>query len=413
MRQDNRPGALRRLTAVDEVEAVIGRPAAVIMLKQIGSLDEGCRAVLARSPVAAVGYRDADGARRTDFVGGAPGFARVLSPTRFSCALPGPGDPRGPASFFFLLPGVGEILRVNGTVAGRAGAETAFDVEEAYMHCAQAVLRSRLWQPPPPEAPSAAADTASPSDPADPADAAGTAAGGPLDRPGVAEFLAAAPFLALSTWDSSAGSDTSPRGDRGPVARILDGRTLVIPDRRGNKRADSLHNLLQDDRLSLAALVPGHGGVLHVRGRGAITDDAPLLATLALRGTPPHLALVVDVEHAELVDNDAVTRSRLWTPDARLDRDAAPDMMALAGDHLAANAGAEGAPPAFLLRLLGALPGVTRLMRLVIDRAYRSGLRKEGYDDEPGARRRQSPRRRAGAGGSGGRARSRAGQGDR
>ncbi|GAB3890953.1 hypothetical protein GCM10029964_063330 [Kibdelosporangium lantanae] len=109
---------------------------------------------------------------------------------------------------------------------------------------------------------------------------------GPLRGPGVAEFLAAAPFLALSTWDTSGGADTSPRGDRDAVARILDGRTLVIPDRRGNKRADSLHNLLQEDRLSFAALVPGRTGVLHVTGRGSITDDPALLATMALRGTP-------------------------------------------------------------------------------------------------------------------------------
>ncbi|MEV4726781.1 hypothetical protein [Micromonospora humida] len=57
------------------------------------------------------------------------------------------------------------------------------------------------------------------------------------------EFLAAAPFLALSSWDTEGGSDTSPRGDRGAVVRVLDGRTLVLPDRRGNKRADTLHNL--------------------------------------------------------------------------------------------------------------------------------------------------------------------------
>ncbi|WP_346426647.1 pyridoxamine 5'-phosphate oxidase family protein [Streptomyces sp. YIM 130001] len=155
-------------------------------------------------------------------------------------------------------------------------------------------------------------------------------------------------FLALSTWDASQGSDTSPRGDRREVARILDGRTLAIPDRKGNKCADSLHNLLQDERLSFAALVPGRSGVLHVRGRGTITDDPALLETMALGGMPPHLALIVDVEHAEVTGSDAVRRSRLWTPGVHLDRGTAPDMMALGGE---------------------------------MDRAYRYGLRKEGYDE--------------------------------
>ncbi|WP_406489074.1 2Fe-2S iron-sulfur cluster-binding protein [Streptomyces phaeochromogenes] len=389
--RENRLSALRRLTTADEVESTVGLPASAVMLKQISTLDEGCRTVLARCPVAAFGYRDSDGTSRTTFIGGTPGFVRVHSPTRISFSLPGPGDPYGPVSFFFLLPGVGEILRVNGSVAARKGAETTVDIAEAYVHCAQAVLRSRLWQPP------------APAEPVAPATPAAEFAGdGPLRRPGVAEFLAAAPFLALSTWDSSGGSDTSPRGDRQEVARILDGRTLVVPDRKGNKRADTLHNLLRDDRLSFAALVPGRTGVLHVRGRGAITDDPALLETMALRGMPPHLALLIDVEHAEVTGSDAVARSRLWTPGAHVGRGMVPDLMALAGEHLAAgSAAAEGGPPAFLLKAVGAIPGLPRLLRLVMNRAYRSGLRKEGYEDvsedvEPGAggRRRGFLRRR-------------------
>ncbi|MFD3482213.1 2Fe-2S iron-sulfur cluster-binding protein [Streptomyces sp. NPDC058665] len=378
MKQPNQLSTPHRLTTVDEVETTIGRPAPPVMLKQISALDEGCRTVLARCPIAAFGYRDADGTSRTTFIGGTPGFARVHSPTRISFSLRESGDPRGPVSFFFLLPGVGEILRVNGSVAARKGAETTVDIEEAYVHCAQAVLRSRLWQPP--------AVTRELAEPA-----SEFAGDGPLRGPGVAEFLAAAPFLALSTGDSSEGSDTSPRGDRQAVARILDGRTLVIPDRKGNKRADTLHNLLRDDRLSFAALVPGRSGVLHVRGRGTITDDPAQLETMALRGMPPHLALLIDVEYAGVTGNDAVGRSRLWTPDAHLDRGTVPDLMALAGEHLAANSSrGDGGPSAFLLKAVGAIPGINRLLRLAGDRLYRSGLRKEGYEDiEPAARGRR------------------------
>ncbi|MEU4217415.1 2Fe-2S iron-sulfur cluster-binding protein [Actinoplanes sp. NPDC026623] len=204
---------------------------------------------------------------------------------------------------------------------------------------------------------------------------------GPLHGPGVGEFLAAAPFLALSTWDSAGGSDTSPRGDQPAVARILDGRTLVIADRKGNKRADTLHNLMHDDRLSFAALVPGRSGVLHVRGRAAITDDAALLATMALRGMPPHLALVIDVEHAEVSGSDAVARARLWSPGTHLDRDTAPDVVAIAGAHLAGESAAAGR----LVKAIKVIPGMSRLLRRAMNRAYRSWLGKEGYEDiEPG-----------------------------
>lgn len=380
MTPQRRHATPRRLETVTDIETIVGRPAPMIMLKELSALDEGCRTVLAHSPIAAVGYRDSDGTSRTTFVGGAPGFARALSTTRISFSLPGTSDPHGPVSLFFLLPGVGEILRVNGTAAGRKGAQTSVDITQAWVHCAQAVLRSGLWNPP-----------TTPSVPTHRIEG-----DGPLAGPGIADFLAAAPFLALSSWDAAGGSDTSPRGDQQTVARILDDRTLVIADRKGNKRADTLHNLLQDGHLSLAALVPGRRGVLHVRGRAAITDDPALVETMALRGMSPHLALLIDVEHAEVNGNDALVRSRLWNPGAHPDRATMPDLMALGAEHLAANAaGADGGPPAFLLKAVGAIPGMNRLLRWGIDRAYRSGLRKEGYGDiQPGAGAHRGIRRR-------------------
>ncbi|WP_245733305.1 2Fe-2S iron-sulfur cluster-binding protein [Lentzea jiangxiensis] len=335
---------------MEEVEAVVGRPASMIMLKQLSALDDGCLDVLARSPIAGFGHRDSAGTSRTTFVGGAKGFVRVHSPTRISFPLDGAAD--GPASLVFLLPGTGETLRVNGVVR-RGG----FDVEEVYVHCAQAVLRSGLWQ-----APAVAPPAPEVED-------------GPLAAPGVADFVAAAPFLVLSTWDSSGGSDTSPRGDQRQVARIVDGRTLVLADRRGNRRADTLHNLLSDNRISFAALVPGRNGVLHVRGRATITADPAVLEPLSLRGIPPHAALLIDVEAAELTANDAVTRSRLWNPAARGE---VPDLMALASRHLAANS------PKGRSALLGIAERVpARWLRALMNLAYRSGLRKEGYEVAP------------------------------
>ncbi len=348
--------ATRSLTTAEEVEALVGRPAPMIAAKQVGKLDEGCVAVLAVSPIAGFGYRDATGSSRATFTGGRPGFARVLSPSRISFAHDEPAD--GPLSLVFLLPGVGETLRVNGSAAGYQDGEVVVDIEQVYVHCAQAVLRSGLLQPPVVAEPAAEVGD------------------GPLAAPGVADFLTAAPFLVLSTWDSSGGGDTSPRGEERAVARILDGRTLVIADRKGNKRADTLHNLVADDRLAFAALVPGRTGVLHVRGRGTITVDPVLLEPLSLRGIPPHAALLVDVEAAELTTSDAVARARLWTPDARVDRAEVPDLMALGSRHIATNTASRGSRLALALARL--VP--VRWLRAVINVVYRSDLRKEGYD---------------------------------
>ncbi|MGW4396282.1 2Fe-2S iron-sulfur cluster-binding protein [Amycolatopsis nivea] len=364
MTSENLATAARRMTTVEEFEAAIGRPGAAIMLKQLDRLDPGCETILAHSPFAGCGYRTADGARHSTFVGGEPGFLHVRSPTQLSFALPAhapePAVDHG-ISFVFLLPGVGETLRINGTVTATDSRETTVAVKEAYIHCGRCVFRSKLWQPRPVRA-------------SPPASAIGD---GPLARPGIADFLARSPFLTLTTGDPAGGSDTSPRGDQPGFAQIVDGRTILLPDRNGNKRADTARNLLQDPELALAALVPGRTEILQLRGTASLTNDPALLESLALRGTLPQAALLIDVTHAETVRSEAIERSRLWHPEAHVDRAEVPDLMALAVKHASLNTAA-GAPPGFLFKLLAKFP---KLIRFAINRGYRSQLHDEGYAD--------------------------------
>ncbi|MFI5915887.1 pyridoxamine 5'-phosphate oxidase family protein [Dactylosporangium sp. NPDC051541] len=321
----------------------IAAPPAIVMAKQLARLDAGCVTILANSPIAGFGYLAADGHRRATFVGGTPGFARVHSPGRISFALPAgeppPADRTG-VSFVFLLPGIGETLRVNGAAAGRKGVELTVDVREAYVHCARCVLRSRLWHP---------IATRTP------------------------DFLAAAPFLVLSTGDRDGGSDTSPRGDEPGFARRLDDTTLAIPDRRGNRRADTLRNLEQDDRIAFAALRPHSGDVLHGYGTATRSTDPALLATMTLRGVPPQRALLIHVEAMEARPSEAVRRSRLWSPSSRVDTAAVPDLIALAARHGAIN------QKNLLGLLMRRLAGWPRLTRRIIDLGYCRQLRQEGY----------------------------------
>ncbi|MBB1154746.1 2Fe-2S iron-sulfur cluster-binding protein [Amycolatopsis dendrobii] len=364
MTSENLAAFARRTTTVEELEAAIGRPGAAIMLKQLDRLDEGCETILAHSPFAGCGYRTADGARHSTFAGGAPGFLHVRSPTQLCFALPAtapePAIDHG-ISFVILLPGVGETLRLNGTVTATDGRETTVAVQEVYLHCGRCVFRSKLWQPRPVRA----------SPPTS------TAGDGPLAQPGIADFLARCPFLVLTTGDTAGGSDTSPRGDQPGFAQIVDGRTILLPDRNGNKRADTAHNLLQDPELALAALVPGRTEILQLRGTASLTNDPALLEPLALRGNLPQVALMIDVTHAELVHSEAIERSRLWRPEAHVDRAEVPDLMALAVKHASLSTAA-GAPTGFLFKLLAKFP---KLIRFGIDRGYRSQLHDEGYAD--------------------------------
>lgn len=358
------------VTSVERLEAIIGTPSSTVVLKAVHTLDEGCRRVLAASPVAGFGFRDATGGPRTVVVGGAVGFARAESPTRLSLELPagGPAPVLGSGvSLVLLVPGIGETLRVNGHLAALAGATAGIDVDEAYVHCARCVLRSGLWGGAP------AGRDADPAAVPPPA-----AAAGPVADAAVAAFAAASPFVLVSSWDADGAGDTSPRGDAPGFVQVLDGETLAIPDRRGNKRADTLHNLLTDDRISLAALVPGRDDVLHLSGSGRISEDPALLATMRTGGTTPGLALLVHVHHARIEASGAVRGSALWDLAARAQPPADLDLNQVASQHMARNEGRGAA--AALTRTLGrGLAGSPKLLKRAMDANYTRALKDEGY----------------------------------
>ncbi len=337
------------LSTVEDVEALLGTPARVVLAKATDVLDDGCRAVLAAAPLAGVGFRDAEGEPHTTVVGGAIAESR----NRLSFAL-APRTPRPAApgvSMLFLMVGVGETLRINGTLIGIDGARVTIDLDEAYVHCARCVLRSRLWRDGHP-----AATVSAPVD-------------GPLAEPGIAAFLAASPFALLSSWDGDGHGDTSPRGDLPGFLQVLDGQTLALPDRRGNRRADTLRNLMSCPAVSLAALVPGRAEMLHLRGTATVTTDPALLATMALQGKPPHAAVTVHVDAAAVEPAPALQAAWNGRPTP-----GAPDMNAVGAGHLTAGAGA--GTRALVRAAAGATAG---LARRALDISYRRALRDEGY----------------------------------
>jgi hypothetical protein len=132
-------------------------------------------------------------------------------------------------------------------------------------------------------------------------------------------FIEAAPFFALATCGPD-GLDCSPRGDPAGFVRVLDERTLAIPDRRGNNRIDSLHNLLHDSRVALMFLIPGVGETIRVNGRARISTDPELRASFAVNGKTPATVLIVSVERVFYQCAKAIVRSRLWDPASRVDR---------------------------------------------------------------------------------------------
>ena len=126
-------------------------------------------------------------------------------------------------------------------------------------------------------------------------------------------YIEASPFLALATVGPE-GLDCSPRGDRGQAVVIQNERTILIPDRRGNNRIDSLRNIVRDPRVALMFLLPGSGTVFRVNGRAHVSADPQLLATLATEAKPPRTVIVVEIVECYFQCARAVVRAELWNP---------------------------------------------------------------------------------------------------
>jgi len=129
-------------------------------------------------------------------------------------------------------------------------------------------------------------------------------------------IIARSPFVVVSSADAEGRPDASPKGDAPGFVMVLDDRSLAIPDRPGNRRADTFRNVLANPRVGLLFLVPGRMETLRINGRARITREAGLLQKMAVHGKAPLLALVVDVEEAFVHCGKCMLRSRLWEPAA-------------------------------------------------------------------------------------------------
>lgn len=138
------------------------------------------------------------------------------------------------------------------------------------------------------------------------------------------QFVERSPFVCVATKLPGGGVDVSPRGDPPSFVRILDERTLLLPERPGNRLADTLTNLLADPAIGLLFLIPGVGDSFRVNGRGAITDDEELLAPSELEGSVPRLGIIVSIDEAYTQCSKALIRSDLWNPERQIERSELP-----------------------------------------------------------------------------------------
>ena len=150
-------------------------------------------------------------------------------------------------------------------------------------------------------------------------------------HPHYQRLIAASPFFVLATSGPD-GLDASPRGDAPGFVAVEDEKTLLVPDRRGNNRVDSLRNIIANPHVALLFMIPGVGELLRVNGRAAIATEPALLERFAVEGKPPRSVLVVHVDTVFFQCARAIFRSKLWDPAQHIARSSLPSLGTIVSD---------------------------------------------------------------------------------
>lgn len=149
-------------------------------------------------------------------------------------------------------------------------------------------------------------------------------------RPGLdvysRQFIAMSPFLVISTADGAGKADLSPRGDPPGFVHVVDDHTILIPDRPGNNRLDTMANIVANPNAGCLFFIPGFEDTLRLNGKARITDDAALLRHCTVNGKTPKVGILIAVEEVFLHCAKALKRSKLWQPDYRQDRAQLPSI---------------------------------------------------------------------------------------
>jgi predicted pyridoxine 5'-phosphate oxidase superfamily flavin-nucleotide-binding protein len=276
------------ITDVVALESCVGKVPGARDLKVIDYLDEGALRWIAASTFLFAAFGDG-GEPGITVGGGEPGFVEVIDATHLKLSGATLDEPRlahvgQGAGTLFLTPNIGETLRVNGRVRAVSDGAIEIAVEECYLHCAKALIRSDFW------------NAAPCSDAPD----------------GAEEFLAASRFIALATINARGQADISPKGDpSGAMLRVQNG-SIRYADRPGNRRVDSFRNILEQPHIAAAALIPGSARIATLSGVARITTDVEICSSFAVEGKTPRITTCIEQFRLNLRDSDALVRARLW-----------------------------------------------------------------------------------------------------
>lgn len=310
------------VSTVQELEACVGKPMVGVQLKVIDHVEDHAARWIAAAPLAAVATAGKSGEVAATLAGGDPGFVRVIDKKTVTIARSAldasdhvaVGD--GVACLFFV-PAVTETLRITGRVQTHDSAHVTVAVDECFVHCGKALIRSRFWKP--------QSLGFLPSLPAD------------------------ARFCVLATADANGNADASPKGDPAGFISVLGPETFALPDRTGNRRADGHRNIIANERTALVAFAPGSTMAFVLAGRAKLTRDASLLTPMTIENKTPLLATVISADAVRSYESRALTRARVWDADRVPANPPSPAATLSAHVKLSQGKGIAGAATRFLV----------------------------------------------------------------
>lgn len=275
------------ISTLQELEACVGVAGLGVKMKIIDHLDAAAAKWIAASPIAFLGLEQADGPR-VSAMGGARGFAAVtgkktLTLPRAAIDEPGELSVGQGAGVLFLIPGLGETLRANGRISAVREDAVEIGVEECFVHCAKALIRSDFW---------AAQQNTAPAD--------------------GAALVNASRFLALATMDAEGRIDISPKGDPAGLLIRLDGDRATLAERPGNRLAFGYRNIVEQPRIAALCIIPGAEDVAQLSGRAQLTTDEQIRSAFVVDEKTPILATLIEGLEPRRYASAAVARAALW-----------------------------------------------------------------------------------------------------
>lgn len=228
-----------------------------------------------------------------------------------------------PCGIYTLVAGYEESLRLNGTVSlkivGEEKIQLTITLTEHYFHCAKSIKRANFWKP---ETTVVNSEEVSGLDEAR------------FNNSDVQDFIRSAPFLLLATQDAEGNMDLSPRGDPDGFLRVLEEGKVLMPERPGNKIADSLTNLLANPAVALILFKPGDNKTLVIAGDGKLTRSKAQLEPSAVKGKTPAIAIEIDVKDCFYGENPGLVNMDLWNKNNFVDRSEMPSLGTIVSEQL-------------------------------------------------------------------------------